>query len=144
MNATKTLLAATLALAGACTSGLAFAGDRHAGVTVRIDAPLPLPLLPGLGLLLPHVQHVSRPPAPAWRDRDRDGIPDAFDRYDNRLYPTAWRVDRDRDGIPDYRDRYDNRRGGPAWRGGPDRDGHRHDRRHDDDRGHGDRRHNGR
>src|SRR5436190_16774533 len=41
-----------------------------------------------------------------WGDRDRDGIPNAYDRYDNRRQ--AWR-DRDHDGIPDRYDRFDNR-----------------------------------
>lgn len=36
----------------------------------------------------------------AWRDSDRDGIPDARE----------WNRDRDRDGRPDQYDRYDNRR----------------------------------
>ena len=40
-----------------------------------------------------------------YRDRDHDGVPNRWDRYDNRG-PS----DRDRDGIPDYRDRYDNRK----------------------------------
>jgi hypothetical protein len=39
-------------------------------------------------------------------DRDRDGIPNAYDRHDNRQQ--AW-GDRDRDGIPDRYDRFDNR-----------------------------------
>ena len=40
-----------------------------------------------------------------WGDRDRDGIPNRYDRYDNRR---DW--DRDRDGIPNWQDRHDNRR----------------------------------
>jgi len=50
------------------------------------------------------------PPAPprggAWGDRDRDGIPNAYDRRDNRRGPYG---DRDRDGIPNAYDRFDNR-----------------------------------
>jgi len=40
----------------------------------------------------------------AWRDSDRDGVPDRRE----------WNRDRDRDGRPDQYDRYDNRR---DWRG---------------------------
>ena len=51
------------------------------------------------------------PPAPprggAWGDRDRDGIPNAVDRYDNRR--AGNRGDQDRDGIPN---RYDRDRDG--------------------------------
>ena len=44
-----------------------------------------------------------------WGDRDRDGIPNAYDRYDNRrAYNNEWR-DRDHDGIPNRYDRFDNR-----------------------------------
>jgi hypothetical protein len=51
----------------------------------------------------------------AWGDRDRDGIPNAYDRHDNRYDQRnynrygAW-GDRDHDGIPNAYDRYDNRR----------------------------------
>lgn len=43
----------------------------------------------------------------AWRDHDRDGIPNWRDRRDDR----DWR-DHDRDGVPNWRDRRDGR-----WRG---------------------------
>ena len=60
--------------------------------------------------------HASR-----W-DRDGDGIPNRYDRYDNRRGPYG---DRDGDGIPNRYDTYDNRRDVP--RGGAfgdrDRDG---------------------
>jgi hypothetical protein len=42
----------------------------------------------------------------AMGDRDRDGIPNAYDRHDNRRGAMG---DRDRDGIPNQFDRYDNR-----------------------------------
>ena len=47
-------------------------------------------------------------------DRDRDGIPDRYDRYDNRQdWIGQYRErDRDHDGIPDRHDRFDNRRHG--------------------------------
>jgi Ni/Co efflux regulator RcnB len=42
-------------------------------------------------------------------DRDRDGIPNAYDRHDNRgAYNGAW-GDRDHDGVPNKYDRHDNR-----------------------------------
>ena len=44
--------------------------------------------------------------APTLRDRDRDGIPNRFDRVHNP------RWDRDGDGVPNRFDRNDNRRGG--------------------------------
>jgi hypothetical protein len=40
-------------------------------------------------------------------DRDRDGVPNAYDRHDNRR-AGAW-GDRDRDGVPNVADRFDNR-----------------------------------
>lgn len=44
-----------------------------------------------------------------WGDRDRDGIPNAYDHHDNRrAYNGAW-GDRDHDGIANKYDRYDNR-----------------------------------
>jgi hypothetical protein len=49
-------------------------------------------------------------PVPAyhggWGDRDHDGIPNRYDRYDNRRGGYG---DRDHDGIPNYRDGRDNR-----------------------------------
>ena len=52
-------------------------------------------------------------------DRDRDGIPDRYDRYDNRWgqghdrgHDRGNYRDRDRDGIPDRYDRNDGRRYG--------------------------------
>jgi len=48
-----------------------------------------------------------------WGDRDRDGIPNRFDRYDNRhryvygyRHGYGWR-DSDRDGVPNRWDRFD-------------------------------------
>ncbi len=55
------------------------------------------------------VQIGTPQPAPrngAWGDRDRDGIPNAYDRRDNRQQ--AW-GDRDHDGVPNRYDRFDNR-----------------------------------
>src|SRR5262245_3995988 len=44
---------------------------------------------------------------PSRWDRDGDGIPNRYDRYDNRR--SAW-GDRDRDGVPNAFDAWDNRR----------------------------------
>jgi hypothetical protein len=41
----------------------------------------------------------------AYGDRDHDGIPNRYDRVDNR-----WYADRDHDGIPDRRDPRDDRK----------------------------------
>jgi hypothetical protein len=61
-----------------------------------------------------------QPPAyGAWGDRDRDGVPNAYDRYNNNRQG-AW-GDRDRDGVPNAYDRYNNNRQ-QAW-GDRDRDG---------------------
>jgi hypothetical protein len=51
-----------------------------------------------------------------YADSDRDGVPNRYE----------WNRDRDRDGRPDQWDRYDNRR---DWRRDRDRH-HRHDRHH--------------
>jgi len=42
-------------------------------------------------------------------DRDHDGIPNAYDRHDNRRANNGAWGDRDHDGIPNKYDRYDNR-----------------------------------
>ena len=54
------------------------------------------------------------PPRGAWGDRDRDGVPNRFDNYDNRnqyRYYNRYGAygDRDRDGVPNTYDRFDNR-----------------------------------
>jgi hypothetical protein len=57
------------------------------------------------------VQIGTAPPPPprngAWGDRDRDGIPNAYDHHNNNRQQ-AW-GDRDRDGVPN---RYDTDRDG--------------------------------
>lgn len=52
--------------------------------------------------------YVNAPRGP-WGDRDRDGVPNAYDRWDNRHqghYTQHPRADRDRDGVPDRFDRF--------------------------------------
>lgn len=143
-------LCALLAAGLATVPASAHAGDGRVQWSVQIGlpvpvlpVPVPLPLrveprpaparayAPAYGPAYPHAHYPHAYPAPAWRDRDRDGVPDWRDPYDNRRPPVhrpGWRVDRDRDGIPDWRDGYDNRRDTrplppPAW--------HHRDRDHD-------------
>jgi hypothetical protein len=134
MNTRRVLTLVGLTLAGALATGAAQASDRHTPWTVNIALPLPplpLPPLPRVTIVQEHGGHGH----PAWRDRDRDGVPNWRDGYDNRRDPRygAW-GDRDRDGIPNRYDRRDNRYDGrydgrhdgrgaqPGWRHGPDRD----------------------
>jgi len=66
-------------------------------------------LIPAASQAQIEVQIGNAPPPRhgAWGDRDRDGVPNAYDRHDNRR-AGAW-GDRDRDGVPNAYDRYDNR-----------------------------------
>ncbi|MFO1327545.1 MAG: hypothetical protein U1F56_24640 [Rubrivivax sp.] len=111
------VLASTLAAAPAHASDLRVWSTVHIGLPIALPVPVPVPVLPRIEVV---PQPVYGPPA--WRDRDRDGVPDWRDPYDNRRHghhAPAWRGDRDRDGIPDWRDRHDNRRDwAPAWRDG--------------------------
>lgn len=140
MNTNKALAAAVLALAGLGVHAGAHAGVSW---SVQIGLPVPVITLPAPRIEVrpvhPPVSHAptypvysypapaypvysypapAHPPRgygpPAWRDRDRDGVPDWRDPYDNRRH--GWRNDRDRDGIPDHWDRRDDRRAPPAWR----------------------------
>jgi hypothetical protein len=116
-----------LKLALALTAGLAGSLAQAHGPSVQwgmtigtpvLAVPLPPPPpLPPLPVFRPR-QQVVVVPAPilvqrpvqarhhGWRDSDRDGIPNRYDRVDNRRI-TPW--DRDGDGIPNRYDRYDNR-----------------------------------
>lgn len=126
MNTSKVLSIAALAVAALAGTGTAQAAHPDVQWSVRIGLPVPVPVFP---VLVPRFEPAPVYVQPAWRDRDRDGVPDWRDPYDNRRGGPAWRADRDRDGIPDRYDRYDNRydhrynhRGAPpAWRQGADR-----------------------
>jgi hypothetical protein len=128
MSTRKVLSLAALSLASLGAVGTAQASHPDVQWSVRIGLPvLPIPL--PLPILLPRWHADQGPVQPAWRDRDRDGIPDWRDRHDNRIDHRGWRADADRDGIPDRYDRYDNRqdrkpdrRAPPGWRHGADRD----------------------
>jgi len=51
-----------------------------------------------------------------WGDRDHDGVPNRWDRYDNRYDNRGGHWDRDHDGIPDRHDRRDDRRDDRKYR----------------------------
>ena len=56
----------------------------------------------------PYSQQAQQPPrGGAWGDRDRDGIPNAFDQYNNNR--RRGMGDQDHDGIPNRYDRDRNR-----------------------------------
>ncbi len=124
MRSTKILVTAALALIGATGAGLAQARDDvQWSVTVGYDMPLyaqPAPVY--------RRAPVYVAPAPViayrgyeqrgygWGDRDHDGVPNRYDRVDNRRWG-----DRDHDGIPNRYDRYDNRFGDRDHDGIPNR-----------------------
>ncbi|HNW62532.1 MAG TPA: hypothetical protein PKJ32_05995 [Piscinibacter sp.] len=79
-----------------------------------VYSPPPVVYRPAPRVVYPAPVVVSRPVpigygyygrGPGWGDRDHDGVPNRWDRYDNRGYG-----DRDRDGVPDRYDRRDDRR----------------------------------
>ncbi len=110
-----------VALAGLLGTGLAQAGgDVQWSVTIGVPfhpvpifapvvvapAPMIVRAVPAYGPTVPvHYVPYSRP-VHAWgyRDSDRDGIPNRYDR----VYNPRW--DRDGDGIANRYDRWDNRR----------------------------------
>lgn len=59
-----------------------------------------------------------QPNGGAWGDRDRDGVPNAYDQRNNNYRQQAW-GDRDRDGVPNAVDPNNNTR----RRSDADRDG---------------------
>ena len=60
--------------------------------------------------VMTHAQAQVPPRNGPYGDRDRDGIPNRYDNYDNRRANNngAW-GDRDHDGVPNKYDRFDNR-----------------------------------
>jgi hypothetical protein len=93
-----------LALAAAMSTGVAHARDGHVQWSVTIAAPIYLP--PPVYALPTPVYRAPAPVryygAPAYWDRDGDGIPN---RYDVRYNP---RWDHDGDGVPNRYDRHDH------------------------------------
>jgi hypothetical protein len=132
-----------VALAGVLSTGLAQAGgDVQWSVTIGVPgvvfatapvyapvfvapAPMIVRAVPAYEPIAPvHYVPYSRPVHGwAYRDSDRDGIPNRYDR----VYNPRW--DRDGDGIPNRHDRWDNRR--------ESRYDDRHDHRRDDRRDRG-------
>ncbi len=51
-------------------------------------------------------RYYDRPYSPGYADRDRDGVPNRYDRdRDNDGVPNAYDRDRDNDGVPNHADR---------------------------------------
>lgn len=108
----KPLLAVAVALAGLASVSAAHArSDVY--FSLGIHSPMPYGYVqPAPVYVQPQPIYVQ--PAPtyyyynrgAWGDRDRDGVPNAYDRHDNRRGHRAgpW-GDRDRDGVPNRYDR---------------------------------------
>ena len=155
MNVSKRIVVTVLSLAGALAAGVAQARPNF-DVSVHIGSPgfvlgLPLPPLPhvvispsrGHGPVYGHAPVYGHGQV-GYGDRDRDGVPNRYDR----VYNPRW--DRDGDGVPNRYDRHPNHaRGGhhdrdrdgvPNWRDNRDNRGDRGDR----DRGHRDGRRGGR
>lgn len=130
MKNARTIVVAALALSGALITGAAQARD-HVQWSVNVAAPgIGIGVGNGAVYLAPPVYVAPQPvyvapryvapvvyPAPypvvyrpGWGDRDHDGIPNRYDRYDNRRYH-----DRDGDGIPNRYDRHDNRYDNHRW-----------------------------
>ena len=85
----------TLGLASALTAlAVSFATPANAQVDIQIGTAPPPVAVPLNG---------------PYGDRDRDGIPNAYDRHDNRRANSGAWGDRDHDGIPNRYDRHDNR-----------------------------------
>jgi hypothetical protein len=112
----KHLAALALALGATLAAGAAHAGGQpDVQWSVTIGSPR-VGVVVGAPIYAPPVRHVHVPryyPQPVvvvpqrgvyragWRDADRDGIPNRYDRHYNP------RGDRDRDGVPNRYDRND-------------------------------------
>lgn len=121
MSKTRFAIVAALAVAATTVAGIAQARDVDVRWSVTIGTPFyalqapvyvqpqPVYVAPAPVYYYEPVQ-VHRRPVPVYRvhrhharaywDRDRDGIPDRYDTYDNRYW------DRDGDGIPNRYDRH--------------------------------------
>ena len=131
----RTLAIAAVALAGAVGTTFAEARDRP---DVQFSVQVGPPAYGGWVQPAPVVR-----PGWGYSDRDRDGIPDRYDRVYNprwdidgdgipnrydRVYNPRWDVDGD--GIPNRYDRFDNRGHDRDRDGIPDRYDRRDDRRY--------------
>lgn len=117
----KKLAAAAIVATGALGAGLA---QAHPDVrwSVSIGLPLPVPVFVQAAPVYAETAPVYVQPAPVYHgrpvvvqppryvtrwDRDGDGIPNRYDRHDNRWDERGH--DRDHDGIPNRYDRYPDR-----------------------------------
>lgn len=112
----RSLAAAALGLVA-----LAAATASHARTDVQVSIGIPgVYVQPAPVYVQPRPVYVQPQPVyvhpvnanrGAWGDRDRDGIPNAYDRWDNRQHGYYGnhghyrRADVDRDGVPDRFDR---------------------------------------
>lgn len=125
----KTVFAG-LALAGALAAA---AAPAHAGGNVQWSVTIgaPLPHVVVRDTYYPYRPVVVAPRHVGNWDRDRDGIPNRYDR----VYNPRW--DRDGDGVPNRYDRYPNGRQGHGY-GDRDHDGVPNWRDRNDGRGYHD------
>jgi len=130
----RTLAAAAVVLGGLAAASAAHArSDVHFSIGLNVPGvyvqPAPVYTRPAPVYVQPAPVYVQ--PAPvyygggrngAWGDRDRDGVPNIHDRYDNRRHHGHGRPgmnhghgqgDADRDGVPNRYDRYP---GNPYYR----------------------------
>jgi hypothetical protein len=108
----------TLAAAAVVLGAFGAAASAHARSDVQFTIGINSPgvyVQPAPVYVQPRQYYVQ--PAPvyvqrngAWGDRDRDGIPNIHDRYDNRRHGHGYghRRDADRDGVPNRFDRAPN------------------------------------
>lgn len=131
-SATTRVLATVAVVLG----GLAAASAAHARSDVHLSIglnapgyyvqpapvyrPAPVYVQPAPVYVQPAPIYYRGGPNGAWGDRDRDGVPNVYDRYDNRRHHGHGRPgmnhghrDSDRDGVPD---RYDRAPGNPYYR----------------------------
>ena len=162
MNFSKRIAITVLGLAGGLTASVAQARP-NVDVSVHIGSPgfvfgLPLPPVPHV-VVTPSRSYVPAPVyghggyhAPAhnhgrgYGDRDRDGIPNRYDRvynprwdrdgdgipnrYDRHPYHAQGHHGRGHDGVPNWRDNRDQRGDRDGWqRDGGQRDGWQRDGR---------------
>jgi hypothetical protein len=91
----KTMLLASTAAAAVALMTVPFGAASAQGIEVQINPPI---------VVTPAPTYVPR--QGAWGDRDRDGIPNIADNYNNNRTPRGGAYgDRDRDGIPNAYDR---------------------------------------
>lgn len=135
-SATTRIASRAFAAAAVVLGGLAAASAAHArsdvhfsiglnvpGVYVQpapVYRPAPVYVQPAPVYVQPAPIYYRGGPNGAWGDRDRDGVPNIHDRYDNRRHHGHGRPgmnhgyrDSDRDGVPN---RYDRAPGNPYYR----------------------------